>query len=252
MFEVNNFLEGNANIDCVESLRSMRVMQHDRDMSVGFGDAVKEFYAAKMNVRKRQLVCDLSQSNIKLQAGAMQWVVGASQVKTGVKGVADFAGKLLKGKATGETAVKPEYTGSGLLVCEPTYKHLLLVNPKDWQDGLVISDGMFLACESHIEQDMQMRDNISSAVAGGEGLFNLALSGDGAVCLECNYPREELVEVKLSGDTLKVDGSYAVAWSGSLSFTVEKVMKGLFGSAASGEGFVNVYKGTGTVWMMPV
>ena len=45
----------------------------------------------------------------------------------------------------------------------------------------------------------------------------------------------------------------AIAWSGSLDFTVERSGKSLdFGSAASGEGLVNVYRGTGKVLMAPV
>lgn len=44
----------------------------------------------------------------------------------------------------------------------------------------------------------------------------------------------------------------AVCWSGSLNFTVEKATKNLLGSLASGEGLVNVYRGTGKVWVSPV
>ena len=44
----------------------------------------------------------------------------------------------------------------------------------------------------------------------------------------------------------------AIAWSGSLEFTVERSGKTLVGSAASGEGLVNVYRGTGKVLLAPV
>ena len=53
-------------------------------------------------------------------------------------------------------------------------------------------------------------------------------------------------------DVLKVDGNFAIAWSGSLDFTVERSGKSLLGSAASGEGLVNVYRGTGKVLLAPV
>ena len=97
-----------------------------------------------------------------------------------------------------------------------------------------------------------MRSNLSSAVAGNEGLFNLGLVGQGVICLESECPREELIEVTLQNDVLKIDGNLAVAWSGSLDFTVERSGKTLVGSAASGEGLVNVYRGTGKVLMAPV
>ena len=39
--------------------------------------------------------------------------------------------------------------------------------------------------------------------------------------------------------------------SSTLDFTVERSAKTLMGSAVSGEGLVNVYRGTGQVWLAP-
>ena len=122
----------------------------------------------------------------------------------------------------------------------------------EWGGSVVLDDGLFLACDSRLKHKAVMRSNFSSAVAGGEGLFNLSLTGSGIVCLEAACPREELVEITLQNDVLKIDGNFAIAWSGGLEFTVERSGKTLIGSAASGEGLVNVYRGTGKVLMMPV
>ena len=73
----------------------------------------------------------------------------------------------------------------------------------------------------------EMRKNLSSAVAGNEGLFSLKLSGEGYVVLESKVPKEELITVTLDNDTLKVDGPYAIAWSDTLDFTVERSGKTL-------------------------
>lgn len=116
----------------------------------------------------------------------------------------------------------------------------------------MLDDGLFLACESSLKHKAVMRSNLSSAAAGNEGLFNLGIQGNGIVCLESPCPKEELVEVTLDKDVLKVDGNFAIAWSGSLEFTVERSGKSLLGSAASGEGLVNVYRGTGKVLLAPV
>lgn len=205
-----------------------------------------------MNVRKRQVLCDLSKAQITLQAGAMQWTVGNVNATTGIKGVGDLFGKALRGGVTGESAIKPEYTGNGLLVLEPTYKHILLVDLADWNGSIVLDDGLFLACDSRLKHKAVMRSNVSSAVAGNEGLFNLGIQGNGVVCLESACPKEELVTISLQDDVLKIDGNMAIAWSGSLDFTVERSGKSLIGSAASGEGLVNVYRGTGKVLMAPV
>ena len=182
----------------------------------------------------------------------MQWMVGNVKATTGIKGVGDLFGKAVRGSVTGESAIKPEYTGDGTLVLEPTYQHILLLDLSKWNGSVVLDDGLFLACESSLKHKAVMRSNLSSAVAGNEGLFNLGIQGNGIVCLESPCPKEELVEVTLDKDVLKVDGNFAIAWSGSLEFTVERSGKSLLGSAASGEGLVNVYRGTGKVLLAPV
>jgi uncharacterized protein (AIM24 family) len=135
---------------------------------------------------------------------------------------------------------------------EPTYKYLLLEDVSDWEGGLVMEDGLFLACESTVKLSVQSRKSISSAMLGKEGLFNLRLDGNGVCALESNVHRKQLIEVILEDDTLKIDGSLAICWSGSLDFTVERAGKSLIGSAASGEGLVNVYRGTGRVLLAPL
>ena len=70
-------------------------------------------------------------------------------------------------------------------------------------------------------------------------------------CIEASCPREELIEIRLENDVLRVDGNCVIAWSSTLGFTGERSGKSLIGSAASGEGLVNVYRGTGKVLMMP-
>ena len=251
MFAVNNFFN-NDDIRITQELGPFRVLEYQRDLSVMPEDALMAYYCNEMNVRKRQVVCDLSKAQITLQAGAMQWTVGNVNATTGVKGVGDLLGKALRGSVTGESAIKPEYTGDGLLVLEPTYKHILLLDTADWGGNLVLDDGLFLACDARLKHKAVMRSNLSSAALGNEGLFNLGIQGNGILCLESKCPREELVEITLNNDVLKVDGNNAIAWSGSLSFTVERSGKSLIGSAASGEGLVNVYRGTGKVLLAPV
>lgn len=251
MYRISNFTN-NDDIKVLNSLGPFTVIEYQRDLSVMPYNAALAYFCNEMNVRKRQVICDVNQANITLQAGAMQWTVGNVNATTGVKGVGDFFGKAVRGKATGESAIKPEYTGNGILVLEPTYKHILLVDLKDWNGSIVLDDGLFLACDARLKHKAVMRSNLSSAVAGNEGLFNLGVVGDGVLCLEAPCPKEELVEITLQDDVLKVDGNMAIAWSGSLSFTVERSGKTLIGSAASGEGLVNVYRGTGKVLLAPV
>jgi uncharacterized protein (AIM24 family) len=251
MYQIRN-LTDNDDIKVLDSLGAFTVIEYQRDLSVMPENAQTAYYAAAMNVRKRQVICDLSRAALTVQAGAMQWSVGNVNASTGIKGVGDLFGKAIRGSVTGESAIKPEYSGDGRMVLEPTYKHILLVNVEEWGGSIVLDDGLFLACESSLRHKAVARANLSSALAGGEGLFNLGIQGSGTLCLESPCPREELVEIQLQDDVLRIDGNMAIAWSGSLDFTVERSGKTLIGSAASGEGLVNVYRGTGKVLLAPV
>lgn len=250
-FKVTNFLT-NPDIRILGQSDQFTVVEYIRDLSVMPHSAEMAYFASEMNVRRRQLVCDLSKGGVVLQAGEMQWMCGNVQMTTGVKGVGDLVGKAFRGMASGESIIKPEYKGNGLLVTEPTYKHLIAMDISQWNGSVVLEDDLFLACDDRLQHKTVARTNVSSALAGGEGLFNLSLVGrSGSFVVEADCPLEELVTVDLEDDVIKIDGSFAVMWSGSLNFTVERSGKSLIGSAASGEGLVNVYRGTGRVMMMP-
>ena len=206
MFQVKNFTD-NDDVKILDQKGAFTVLEYQRDLSVTPGSAITAYYCSQMNVRKRQVMCDVSKSNITLQAGAMQWMLGDVNATTGIKGVGDLFGKAVRGKVSGESAIKPEYTGTGLLVLEPTYKYLILMDAADWGGSVVLDDGLFLACDSRLKHKAVMRSNVSSAVAGGEGLFNLSLNGSGVFCSESECPQEELIEVTLENDVLKIDGN---------------------------------------------
>ncbi len=250
MYQIYNFFQ-NDDVDVIAQMGAFSVIQWKRDLSANMSTAQQAWFSSQMNVRRRQVVCNLAASPVTIQAGAMQWAVGNVEANTGVKGVGDLFGKAIRGAVTKESAIKPEYHGNGMLVLEPTFKYILLVDVGQWGGSVVLDDGLFLACESSLQHQVVMRSNASSAIAGGEGLFNLALAGQGIACLESPCPQEELITIDLNNDTLKIDGNMALAWSSSLNFTVERSSKTLIGSAASGEGLVNVYRGTGRVLMAP-
>ena len=244
----------NENRKYAKSIGNFHVLEYVQDASVSPMNAMNEYFMSKMNVRRRQVVIDIDKDHSAvIQAGSMQWMGGNVQATSGVKGIGDFLGKALKGAVTKETAVKPEYVGEGCLVLEPTYKYIILADVGKWGSaGMTIEDGMFLACDANVKSKVVARKNLSSAVLGSEGLFNLSLQGNGVAALESNVPEDELIEVILENDELKIDGNLAVCWSSNLEFTVERSTKTLVGSAVSGEGLVNVYRGTGRVLMCPV
>lgn len=252
MYQIKNFLD-NDDILIKQELGPFKVIEYKRDLSVNFASAQATYYANEMNIRKRQVVCEVGERGITVQAGAMQWTVGSVGATSGIKGVGDLLTKKLRATISSESTIKPEYQGNGMLVLEPTYKHLIISSLAEWNGRVILDDGLFLACDSRIQHKTAMRSNLSSAALGNEGLFNLSLEGsDECFVVESPVPKEELIEVYLQNGEIKIDGSLAIAWSRDLQFTVEKSGKSLIGSAVSGEGFVNVYRGTGKIWLSPV
>ena len=245
MIKINNFFD-NSNVKCIAEGGVFSIYEHQHDLSVDSNTAMNSYFMEQMNVKKRQVLCKLDNSTVKLQAGAMQWITGDVEMNSGVSGAKDFFGKLVKGAVTGESAVKPLYTGTGCVMLEPTYNFLLIEDVASWGKGIVLDDGLFLACEGNIQESINKRSDVATALLSGEGL-----SGNGFCVLESPVPREELVEFELDNDVLKIDGNMAIAWSSSLQFTTENASKSIVGSTLSGEGVVNVYRGTGKVLVAP-
>lgn len=250
---MNNWINDNRKV--VSQQGNFKVIEHQKDLSVSKLTAQNEYYSSQMNVKLRQVEISLTGTNtVKTQAGAMQMLLGNVEMNTDVTSAKGFLGSMVKAAVTSETAVKPEYSGNGQVILEPTYKHIILQDVADWgAGGLVIEDGMFLASDGTVQHTViENSQDLATALLSSEGLYNLCFTGSGIVALESYVPLEELVEINLQDDVLKVDGNMAVCWSGSLKFTVEKTTKSLLGSLASGEGLVNVYRGTGKVWVSPV
>lgn len=238
-------------IICSQKLFS--VLEYERDLSLDPQLAETAYFASKMDIRKRQLIADITpETGVIAQRGMMQLMLGDISLDNGISGVKDLVKKLAGSAVTNESAVKPHFVGEGILVLEPTFMHIILEDLNEWASGMVIEDGMFLACEDSVELSITAKKNISSLILGNEGIFNTTLTGEGVVALESPVPIDELIEVALEDDIIKIDGNMAVAWSADLEFTVEKSTSTLIGSAVSGEGFVNVYSGTGKVLIAPV
>lgn len=127
MYKVKNFTDNN-DIQILKQMGPFTVIEYVRDLSVTPMTAQTSYFSNLMNVRKRQVICNLAKSPVTIQAGAMQWMIGNANATTGIKGAGDLFSKMVRGKVTGESAIKPEYTGTGEIILEPTYKHILLIN----------------------------------------------------------------------------------------------------------------------------
>lgn len=218
--------------------------------------AMNLYFAQKAGINLRQVRMKLNNGSVKTEAGALYYQKGNISCETKLGGVGGVLKKAVVGSVTNESAMKPTYTGSGEIVLEPSFKHYLLVKLDG--EGIIIDKSMFYACSESIEIGVASQKNISSAFLGGEGIFQIKLSGHGIVILECDVPKNEIVEYTLcEGEELKVDGNFAILRSDNVSFSVTKSDKSLIASAVNGEGLLNTFKleknskKEGRVWICP-
>lgn len=241
------------NIKVIDSVESggvkIEVLEYQKLMgSTSASTAINLYYMEKQNIRVRQVAVYINNDKVCVEPGAMSYFRGNLEMVSGVT-AGNALGRILTSAVTKEGIAQPEYKGTGMLVLEPSFNHFLILQLE--KEDIIVDKGMFYCAQGGVTVKPVMQRNISSALGGGEGLFQIELSGTGLVVLECPVPSCEIDVMELSNDTLKVDGNFAVLRTASLQFTVERSAKSLLGSAVSGEGLVNVYRGTGSVWLAP-
>ena len=191
----------------------------------------------------------LDNSAVYLEPGALQFMKGRIQIDVGVGAGGGGVGGLLRRAATsmasGESMVRPKYSGSGEIFLEPRRDHLMLVEVDDAQ--LMCDRGLFVACDASLTLDAHVM-GVKGASQGGEGISMPVLRGNGVAMLASPVPLDRILRVQLQDEELKIDGPFAMMSVGKLQFSVERAA-GFLGSAAGGEGFLNVYRGTGEVWL---
>jgi uncharacterized protein (TIGR00266 family) len=180
----------------------------------------------------------MQNETVRAEAGAMYYMRGQIQMES--KGTGGLGG-LIKSAVTGEALFRPTYTGTGELYLEPSFAgfHILELQGEEW----VMDRGSYYASEGTVEITAK-RNNLITGFLGKEGWFQTMARGSGKVVLQTPGP---IREINLKNNRLVVDGNFAVARQGNLTYRVEKAAKSLLGSVVSGEGFVNVYEGTGKV-----
>lgn len=184
---------------------------------------------------------EMQNATFRCESGAMYYMQGNLQIESKMPS----AGGLLKSMVTKETAFKPTISGTGTVYLEPSFGEFTVMELHN--ETWILDKGAYYASEMGIEVGLWTNKAISGFFSG-EGFFQTQVSGTGKVIVVSNGPLEE---INLVNDRLVVDGSFAVARTAGIEFTVNKATKGLFSSWTSGEGLVNTFTGTGKVLIAP-
>jgi uncharacterized protein (AIM24 family) len=185
----------------------------------------------------------LRNSMVTLEAGQLHYMIGNIQMTA----QAPTLGGIAKSFLTKEKAVRPVYSGTGVIYLEPTFGELNVLEIRPGENW-ILDKGAYVASDAGVAIGMYTNPAFQS-IFGGEGRYQTEVSGHGKLIYYSPGPVER---IDLNGDTLTVDGSFAVARTGSLEYRVEKASKGMFGSWISGEGLVSTFRGYGSVMVAPI
>lgn len=207
------------------------------------------FFMKQSGVSLKYIRVKLNGGKVTTEAGALYYLKGNIQNNVNIGGVGGVAKKLFKSTLTQETAFNPEYSGVGEVVLEPTFAHYILLTLDG--ESFIVDKSLFYCSIGNVDVKPVAQGNISSALMGGEGIFQTQISGTGAVVLAIDVPMEEIEIYNLNNEKVQVDGNFAILRSSEIRFSVQKSAKSLLGSALGGEGLLQTFEGTGMVWLAP-
>jgi uncharacterized protein (AIM24 family) len=186
----------------------------------------------------------LRNDTIRTEAGALYYMRGDITMES----KAPSAAGLLKAMATGEKVFRPTYAGTGEVYLEPSFGnfHIFELAGSEW----IVERGAYWASDMSVDVEVH-RDDTMTSLLSGQGFVNFQtkVQGSGHVVVTAQGDVQELT---LQNDKLVVDGTFVVARTGTLHYSMQRATKSLFGSMSSGEGLVATFSGTGKVLIAPI
>jgi uncharacterized protein (AIM24 family) len=211
--------------------------------------AANVYFANQAGIRLKQVRITLRDGEAIAESGALHFMLGHVQMESKVGGVSGLGKAMMNKFVTKEAAIMPRYRGTGQIYLEPSFSHFLIYRLGG--EEVVADKGMFYCGQGSLDIGSAMQKNVSSALFGGEGLFQTRIKGSGICVLESPVPADEVLRIDLKDETLQVDGNFALMRTGRIEFSVEKSTRSLLGTLTSGEGLLQTFRGTGSVWLAP-
>jgi len=208
------------------------------------------FFAQNAGMTAKIVEITLRNGSCTLEPGALYFMKGNLELTTGTGG-GGVLGSIGRAMFSGETVMLNTIRGTGVIYLEPTFGHILLHEIQSEEKAVIADRGSYYASTSGIVATANRVRSLAGMALGGEGLFQTQITGIGIAILRSPVPESEIAIAKVDGDALYVDGNFALLRSKDVSFEVKKSSKSWVGTALSGEGLLNVYKGKGRVWLAP-
>lgn len=187
----------------------------------------------------------LNNETVRVESGALSYLTGDITIHSQL--IPSISG-LLTSLLADEAIYRPTYTGTGIITLESSLGgfHVIELQGESW----ILERGAYWASEGRVNLSFH-RENWLTALWAGEGLVYLQtiVRGYGKVAVTTRGPIEEMNLAR--GQKLVAEGSYVVARTPEVKFSIQRPTKNFFGRFTSGESFVRVYEGPGKLLLNP-
>lgn len=198
---------------------------------------------ARFSVREvegmRQVRIDLDDEAIRTRRGALSNLRGPIRVTARLPGARD----LVRGALTDEARIRPEYSGTGAILLQPSlggYHVMELAGSERW----LLEPGVFWASEATVDLGLY-RERMWPSLWAGDGLlvWKTTVAGRGAVAINAPGP-VEVIDVEDS--EIRVQGRLILGRTDGLTFSMRRAST-LLRSPLVGQKLLRVLTGTGKV-----
>ncbi len=193
----------------------------------------------------RYVDCILDNETVRAESGALSYMTGDIQMHSEV---VPSPVRVLRSVLANQAVFRPTYTGTGVVTLESSLGgfHILELHNENW----ILERGTYWASEDSVDVSFY-RVGILTSLWAGEGLVYLQteVHGSGKVVLTTRGPIQRVTLEK--GRRIVADGSYVIAWSSSVKFSVRRPTKNVLGRFTSGEGLARVHEGPGELLINP-
>lgn len=250
--DINEVRDFKGRLLSQERLQDIVVSIYEKDISFSGSNipmAQDIYYAQQLGLKLRNISAELNGGQLVFDGNKFRSSSGHlkfSKIRLGLSDM--FKGFIRKNNA--ESFFLPSITGVGTLQLKDTVKYLYMVKCGEPRK-FILEQGVYAASAGQFKFGIHADTKIGSVVFSGKNILQTTVEGRGILILELPVPPNELVILKVTPERpVRVNEQEVIYREGNVSRN-KKLASGVFGSMATGAGFIEEYTGNGLVVLAP-
>lgn len=235
-----------------EKLRDISVRIYEKPISFSGSNiplAQDIYYAQRLGLKLRYIQADLNGGQLVFDGDKFRSSTGQLKFSRINLGFTDMLKGFIR-RNNEESFFLPSINGVGNLQLKDTIKYLTMVKCVD-NRKFILEQGVYASSAGQFKFGVHADTKLGSIAFSGKNMLQTTVEGKGILILELPVPPSELVMLRVTPDRpVRVNEQEVIYREGNVKRN-KKLSSGLFGSMASGTGFVEEYTGDGYVVLAP-